>query len=60
MNSPRNKAINTKASVEKQDAAFEETFMFPHSPTPVVVQAKDIVEAQEKFEAIIKSNKNNN
>ena len=54
MEAPRNKAINTKKAATQPGGSTdvqEHDFMFPHSPTPVVVRAKDIEEANKKFEA---------
>lgn len=34
----------------------EQSFTFPHNPHPVVVKAKSIDEATQKFEEIINSN----
>jgi len=34
----------------------EQSFTFPHGPQPVVIKAKNLVEATKKFEEIIKTN----
>lgn len=59
MEAPRNKVINTKKAAVAPGGTIADTqvqdYMFPHSPTPVVVQAKDMEEALEKFNSIIKT-----
>jgi len=56
-----NKEISTaKAGRAKKGEALdvqETEFMFPHSPSPILVRAKDIGEANEKFAAIINKEK---
>lgn len=54
MNSPVNKKINVN---KESGQAEEHDFMFPHSPTPITVRAKNIEEATKKFEEIISNNK---
>lgn len=53
-----NKQVSTaKAGRAPKGAALdvqESEFTFPHYPNPIVVRAKDIVEAEEKFKKIIK------
>lgn len=60
MDSPKNKVLNTKkaatASVGTAVDVKEQDYMFPCAPTPVVIKAKTMDEALEKFEAY----KNNN
>lgn len=48
----QNKQIDTLGASE----SGEQTFTFPHTPHPIVVKAKNIKEAEEKFKLIIKTN----
>ena len=54
MKSPVNKAMNVNDETGK---AEEHDFMFPHSPNPITIKAKDIHEATEKFNKIISQEK---
>lgn len=54
MNSPTNKSMGIKKETGHSD---EHDFMFPHSPNPITVRAKNIEEATKKFEEIISNNK---
>lgn len=40
------------------DEKGQDTFMFPHGSKPLVIKAKDLVEATEKFEKITSEDKN--
>lgn len=56
-----NKQIDTGTTARKPKSSTavnaEQSFTFPHSPSPIVVTAKDIYEAEEKFKAIISKEK---
>jgi len=55
-----NKQLNTKDKAKKDTPAsgvVEIPFSFPHFPNPITIMAKDIDEANEKFNKII-NNKN--
>ena len=53
-----NKQIDTGTAAARKPKSStavnsEQSFTFPHSPSPIVVTAKDIHEAEKKFKAII-------